>query len=109
MVTSSRLVEQKVELSGISWQTYETLLRELSARRLRLTYNRGNLEIIVPSPEHEVYQLQNRQYVSSNESLAFPIPITEISSFLQQAMTVDCLALVSSFRQWVKSQNQQNL
>ncbi len=43
-----------VHLSGISWQTYETLLWELRDRRLRLTYNRGNLEIMVPSPEHEL-------------------------------------------------------
>ncbi len=46
-----------VHLSGISWQTYENLLTELSnSRRLRLTYNRGNLEIMVPSPEHESYK-----------------------------------------------------
>lgn len=43
-----------IHLSGISWQTYETLLEELSDRRLRLTYNRGNLEIMAPSPEHEL-------------------------------------------------------
>jgi Uma2 family endonuclease len=42
-----------IHLSGISWQTYETLLQELSDRRLRLTYNRGTLEITAPSPEHE--------------------------------------------------------
>lgn len=42
-----------IHLSGISWQTYETLLKELNDRRLRLTYNRGNLEIMAPSPEHE--------------------------------------------------------
>jgi len=43
-----------IHLSGISWRTYETLLNELSERRLRLTYNRGNLEIMAPSPEHEL-------------------------------------------------------
>jgi len=43
-----------IHLSGISWQTYETLLKELSNRRLRLTYNCGNLEIMTPSPEHEL-------------------------------------------------------
>lgn len=49
-------VEQRIQLSGISWQTYEQLLAELSDRRLRLTYYRGNLEIVVPSPEHEFYK-----------------------------------------------------
>lgn len=43
-----------IHLSGISWQTYETLRSELSDRRLRLTYNRGTLEIMAPSPEHEL-------------------------------------------------------
>jgi Uma2 family endonuclease len=43
-----------IHLSGISWKTYETLLEELSDRRFRLTYNRGNLEIMSPSPEHEL-------------------------------------------------------
>ncbi|MEH2414904.1 Uma2 family endonuclease [Nostoc sp.] len=58
-MTSNTLLQptEIVHLSGISWQTYENLLTELSAsRRLRLTYNRGTLEIIVPSPEHERYK-----------------------------------------------------
>ncbi|MEA5503671.1 Uma2 family endonuclease [Halotia wernerae UHCC 0503] len=46
--------DEIIHLSGISWQTYETLLVELSDRHLRLTYNRGNLEIMAPSPEHEL-------------------------------------------------------
>jgi Uma2 family endonuclease len=46
--------DEIIHLSGISWKTYETLLEELSDRRLRLTYNRGNLEIMSPSPEHEL-------------------------------------------------------
>lgn len=49
--------EQKIQLTGITWQTYETLLKELSDRRLRLTYYRGNLEIMTPSPEHEFYKI----------------------------------------------------
>jgi Uma2 family endonuclease len=46
--------DEIIRLSGISWTTYETLLEELRDRRLRLTYNRGNLEIMAPSPEHEL-------------------------------------------------------
>jgi Uma2 family endonuclease len=45
-----------IHLSGISWETYENLLEELQDRRLRLTYNCGNLEILAPSPEHELYK-----------------------------------------------------
>jgi Uma2 family endonuclease len=55
MVATSPISSTEIiRLSGISWQTYETLLEELSDRRLRLTYNRGNLEIMAPSPEHEL-------------------------------------------------------
>ncbi|MEG4962129.1 MULTISPECIES: Uma2 family endonuclease [unclassified Microcoleus] len=202
--------EQIVHLSGISWQTYETLLAEIGDRQIRLRYNRGNLEIMVPSPEHErfktimgrfvetlaeelevrieplgsttfkrpelsgaepdecfyiqnisavkgkkridltqdpppdlvveiditsrsenslqvytdlgvpevwiyngsrlrINRLENGEYVESEISLAFPsLPILEIVRFLEQAETMDYLELVKAFRNWVKSQIQQN-
>ncbi|MEG4915635.1 MULTISPECIES: Uma2 family endonuclease [unclassified Microcoleus] len=202
--------EQIVQLSGISWQTYENLLAEIGDRQIRLTYNRGNLEIRVPSPEHErfktimgrfvetlaeelevrieplgsttfkrpelsgvepdecfyiqnvsavkgkkridltqdpppdlvveiditsrsentlqvyadlgvpevwiyngvrlrINRLENGEYVESEISLAFPsLPILEIVRFLEQAETMDYLELVKAFRNWVKSQIQQN-
>lgn len=65
---------ERVQLSGISWQTYEALLTELSRdRRLRLTYNRGNLEIMVPSPEHERYKEVMGRFV---ETLAEELEIS---------------------------------
>lgn len=54
VVTPLTPPSELIHLSGISWHTYEALLRELSDRRLRLTYNRGSLEIMAPSPEHEL-------------------------------------------------------
>jgi Uma2 family endonuclease len=48
--------EKIVEISGISWQTYEALLAEIGDRSIRLTYNCGNLKIMVPSPEHERFK-----------------------------------------------------
>ena len=55
-----------------------------------------------------VYQLQERQYIPSEQSLAFPnLAIIEITNFLQQAMAMDYLELVRSFRRWVKSQIQE--
>jgi Uma2 family endonuclease len=44
-----------VVLSGIRWQTYEALLNDLGNRRIRLTYDRGNLEIVAPLFRHESY------------------------------------------------------
>lgn len=52
--TSLALPTEIIHLSEISWQTYETLRSELRNRRFRLTYNRGTLEIMAPSPEHEL-------------------------------------------------------
>ena len=41
-------------LKNISWKTYESLLNELVEQRaIRLTYDRGNLEIMTPSAPHE--------------------------------------------------------
>ncbi len=46
--------EQRMRLSGISWETYERLLTEHEGRQSpRFTYDRGELEIMVISFEHE--------------------------------------------------------
>jgi Uma2 family endonuclease len=39
--------------------------QELSDRRLRLTYNRGNLEIMSPSPEHERFKKVSGRFVET--------------------------------------------
>jgi Uma2 family endonuclease len=66
--------DQLVQLSGISWQTYEALLTELIDRRLRLSYHHGQLEIMTPSPEHEVYkETLGRMVETLAEELAIKI------------------------------------
>ena len=48
--------EQRVVLRNVSWETYERLLAEnLDCRSPRFTYDRGVLEIMSPSAEHEWY------------------------------------------------------
>lgn len=43
-------------LHQVSWDEYERLLEQLSHRpRLRISYDRGKLEIMTPLPEHETY------------------------------------------------------
>jgi len=54
-----------IHLSGISWKTYETLLEEMSDRRLRLTYNRGNLEIMAPSTGQERFKKVAGRFVET--------------------------------------------
>lgn len=54
METVKSPAEQRVVLHNVSWETYERLLEERGERRVpRFTYDRGELEVISPSPEHE--------------------------------------------------------
>ncbi len=48
-------VIQPAVLEGISWQTYEMLLRDLeqNGHNVRLTYDEGRVAIMSPSPDHE--------------------------------------------------------
>jgi Uma2 family endonuclease len=39
----------------VRWQTYQALLDDLGDRRIRLTYDRGVLEIMAPQFRHESY------------------------------------------------------
>ena len=54
METIERPAGQTVILHGVSWQTYESLLADHKDRNApRFAYDRGELEILSPSPEHE--------------------------------------------------------
>ena len=51
---NTKIQEQRVILSGISWKQYESLTEILAEFPcLRITYLDGRLEIMTPSPEHE--------------------------------------------------------
>ena len=47
---------QHVVLHGVSWQFYEGVLREIGDQHIFLTYDRGELEIMAPTPFHEHYK-----------------------------------------------------
>jgi Uma2 family endonuclease len=44
---------QRLVLSGIDWPTYKAMSDLLAERNVRLTYDRGELEFMTLSPEHE--------------------------------------------------------
>jgi Uma2 family endonuclease len=44
---------KRLVLGGVSWQTFCRLLRAFDDRHLRITYDRGALEIMTLSPQHE--------------------------------------------------------
>jgi Uma2 family endonuclease len=53
MVATRQQPEQRIVLHDISWQGYETLLREIGEKHLRVTYDEGELEIMTLSFGHE--------------------------------------------------------
>ncbi|MBD2184068.1 Uma2 family endonuclease [Aerosakkonema funiforme] len=48
--------KQKFILTDISWDAYETIVKVLQNRSVRLTYDRGTLEMIGPPYRHQRYK-----------------------------------------------------
>lgn len=46
-------VEQRLRLSSIPWETYVLYSDGLGPRHVRVTYDRGEMELMTPSPRHE--------------------------------------------------------
>lgn len=64
-----------VVLSNVDWKTYTRLLKALDERpRLRLTYDQGELEIMVTSSEHEgETEFLGRLIVTMTQAFSLPI------------------------------------
>src|SRR5207244_4206284 len=45
--------EQRLRLSGIPWKTYVLFSDGLGPRHIRVTYDRGEMEVMTLSPKHE--------------------------------------------------------
>ena len=75
MSTAHAAPSNSLVLHGIDWRTYARLLRLFDERRsIRLTYDRGNLEITTLSPEHEnLNLLLNHLVVAAAEELGLEI------------------------------------
>jgi Uma2 family endonuclease len=69
-------------LHHVSWQGYETLLREVGDRRVFITYDRGTLELMSPSPKHErVSSLISRLIWIYTEEMQIPIATFGMTTF----------------------------
>ncbi|MBI3271753.1 MAG: Uma2 family endonuclease [Planctomycetes bacterium] len=55
MTTTLLPCEQHFVLQDVDWEFYESLLSRLGDRPLFLTYDRGRLELMSPSEEHESF------------------------------------------------------
>jgi len=54
--TRASAPEQRFLLRGVGWEGYEMALKMVGDRRIRITYDRGDLELMSPSLEHEKYR-----------------------------------------------------
>jgi Uma2 family endonuclease len=75
MATAFSPSEQRFVLLGVPWRTYERLLRVFAERPgVRLTYDRGTLELMTLSHEHESQvHLLGRLVVAMTEELGLPL------------------------------------
>jgi Uma2 family endonuclease len=75
MATASAPRGRQLVLHGEPWETYVRMLRLFDGRRrLRITYDRGTLEIMTLSPEHESWKyLLGRLVDAATEELGLPI------------------------------------
>ena len=54
MATAQSAAEQRVVLHNVTWETYERLLAGHAGHSApRFTFDRGELEVMSPLPEHE--------------------------------------------------------
>jgi len=55
--------EQRMLLHGVSWKDYVIVRELLDGPGLRMTYIRGALELMSPSPEHELWKKNIARFV----------------------------------------------
>lgn len=70
---------QHLVLDGVSWDFYERLLKEAGARRLRVTYDQGRMEVMSPLPEHEKPSRQLGR-LAQTVTFVFDMPIASWGS-----------------------------
>ena len=78
MSTTTLHHEQRVILQNVRWNTYEALLHASQENgTLRLTYDRGQLEIMTPSAEHE----RLKEIITLLVNIIAEEKVTDISGF----------------------------
>jgi Uma2 family endonuclease len=99
---------QRLVIRGVNWRTYEKVLEAFDGRHLRITYDRGSLELMSPAPIHEVYKCQFLRLLDYlSDDLDFEMKACGSTTFrredLERGLEPDeCfyLANVSRVRSW---------
>ena len=78
---------QRFVLGGVSWEQYEKFLDAVGERNIRLTYDRGTLELMTLSHLHEIYKvLFDRIFFVLMEELDIPVKALGSTTFRRQAV-----------------------
>jgi Uma2 family endonuclease len=74
MATVSRPSGERLVLYGVAWTSYVRILRALGERPIRVTYDRGVLEIMTLGSEHECFTtVLSRLVIALTEELGLPL------------------------------------
>jgi Uma2 family endonuclease len=77
--------DRRFVLYGVSWRFYQTFLAETADRRIFLTYDRGNLEIMSPSGKHgQSSCLLGRLVEILTEELEIPVDDRGMTTFRRE-------------------------
>jgi hypothetical protein len=52
---SARIGEHRIVIRDVGWSGYQSLLKMIGDQRVRVTYDRGDAELLSPHSEHERY------------------------------------------------------
>lgn len=67
-------IAERFEFHGVGWDFYERVLQAVGDRRVFVTYDRGDLELMSPSKPHEQYKkVLARMIEATTEELDLPI------------------------------------
>lgn len=76
---------QRMLLQNVSWQFYEWFSGEMGERPIRITYDRGNMELMSPSFQHETAGTLLGKMVSAlAEELNIPIKAGKSTTFRRE-------------------------
>ncbi len=76
---------QRFVLGCVSWEEYGKFLEAIGENHVRVTYDRGNLELMSPQPVHEVYKtLFGRLFDILMDELDIPMKALGSTTFRRQ-------------------------
>jgi Uma2 family endonuclease len=81
--------ETRIVLHGVGWQGYEAMLGIVGDRLPRITYIRGDMELMSPSQDHERFKISLRRIVDVvTEEFGIPCVATGATTWRRKAR--DC-------------------